>query len=247
MFRILWIAILSSMMGFCGCAGLIGQRFGDCESCDSGGHSAMFQPGSLVQRGPLLDRPVLQRPVLQRPMIGGVVQADYVDEGCSDCGVGHGGTGYLGGQRVRHSCQNGDCDSGCDRCQGGTMNPPLGSIRGMPWTERFKSRFVCGDGCGEVYIGEWISTPPTADPCDTCGNFTGNCNHKMYRPHRQPVRNTLRGIGGIRFGACQGCGGGDCDGGCGSDLDHSPAMDYGYLPQRSIGGHAHGADCGCGG
>ena len=47
--------------------------------------------------------------------------------------------------------------------------------------------FVCANGCGERYVGEWISDPPDCcDPCDAhYGCFTGAgdcCAKKTYDP-----------------------------------------------------------------
>lgn len=76
---------------------------------------------------------------------------------------------------------------------------PIGALHGLPLAQRIQQRLTCGDGCGEVYIGEWISTPPTPDPCDYSGNYTGAGNDMIYREHAQPVRTTLRRLAGIRF------------------------------------------------
>src|SRR5262245_20621057 len=42
----------------------------------------------------------------------------------------------------------------------------------IPYLTRHKS---CGQGCGEIYWGEWYSDPPDCcDPCDQCsGCWTG--------------------------------------------------------------------------
>jgi len=112
----------------------------------------------------------------------GVVHADYYEAECDSCGD-----------------SSGSCDSGhCDRCDGGT-HVPVGGYTGMPLAARLKHRLACGDGCGEVYFGEWISTPPTPDPCDYDGNFTGVGNDMAMHSHAQPVRSLLRKIAGIRF------------------------------------------------
>jgi len=189
MHRIFVLTILAINLLLPGCAGLVGHRFA----------------GSGMNYEPM-------------PHRGHVMHADYTsDEGCTSC-ASHGRLGSAG-SRVSHSCDGGAGSTPpCDRCIGGTAMP-LGANWGTPLLERLKSRFACGDGCGEVYIGEWISTPPTPDPCDQCGNFTGQCNHMMYRPGRQPVRNTLRGIAGVRFsGGCGTCGTDQCDGGCESEI-----------------------------
>ncbi|HMP80373.1 MAG TPA: hypothetical protein PKD54_13040 [Pirellulaceae bacterium] len=55
--------------------------------------------------------------------------------------------------------------SGCYDCEGGFGPPriPRGPVDGL---RQAKRSLVCGRGCGEVYYGEWISTPP--DCCDPC-------------------------------------------------------------------------------
>lgn len=122
---------------------------------------------------------------------GGVVHADYLEPACDSCST-H-------APHAASSCDSGSCATGhCDRCDGdATM--PVGALHGLPLAYRIKQRLACGDGCGEVYIGEWISTPPTPDPCDYSGNYTGAGNDMIYREHAQPVRNTLRRLAGIRF------------------------------------------------
>lgn len=122
---------------------------------------------------------------------GGVVHADYLEPACDSCPT-H-------APHAASSCDSGSCATGnCDRCDGGTAMP-VGALHGLPLAHRIKQRLACGDGCGEVYIGEWISTPPTPDPCDYSGNYTGAANDMIYREHAQPVRTTLRRLAGIRF------------------------------------------------
>lgn len=118
---------------------------------------------------------------------GGVAHAVHYEADCDSCGSG-------GDVHTSGSCSTGHCD----RCEGDT-HMPVGAYAGMPLAARLKHRLACGDGCGEVYIGEWISTPPTADPCDYDGNYTGVGNDMTMRSHAQPVRSLLRKIAGIRF------------------------------------------------
>jgi hypothetical protein len=109
-------------------------------------------------------------------------------DGCADCGGS-----------VAPQCSDAGCHSGgCDRCAGDT-HVPLGGYHGLPLAHRVLNRLTCGDGCGEVYVGEWLSTPPTPDPCDFDGNYTGCDNGMTFHPHAQPVRSILRKLGGIRF------------------------------------------------
>lgn len=124
------------------------------------------------------------RPLSYRNYEGhGVVHADYQSVACDSCC-----------EAPLSSCESGNCD----RCEGGT-HLPLGAYAGMPLAARLKHRLACGDGCGEVYFGEWISTPPTPDPCDYDGNYTGVGNDMGMHAHAQPVRSLLRKIAGIRF------------------------------------------------
>lgn len=106
-----------------------------------------------------------------------------------------------------------DC-SGCGASAQYIANGPLDALRNA------RRRMVCGSGCGEAYLGEWISTPPdAADPC--CGDqFIGGAT--KCRPFCFQPGNFLRGMYGQRN--CSGnasstpcaCGGNFCDGGCGS-------------------------------
>ena len=64
------------------------------------------------------------------------------------------------------------CGSSCNDCDG----TGYGHSRATgPFSQmsQWRKSLTCGSGCGETYIGEWISTPPDcADPC--CGNqFVG--------------------------------------------------------------------------
>ena len=59
----------------------------------------------------------------------------------------------------------------CNDCDGAFRQPmcggPIDAVRNL------RRSAICGSGCGETYIGEWISTPPDCnDPC--CGSdFVG--------------------------------------------------------------------------
>jgi len=51
-----------------------------------------------------------------------------------------------------------DCDGGFR--QGIPAGGPISAARNL------RRSAICGSGCGEAYIGEWISTPPDCqDPC----------------------------------------------------------------------------------
>jgi hypothetical protein len=129
----------------------------------------------------------------------------------------------------------GCCGGGCNDCDGTASRPiPYGPLDGM---RNFKRALVCGGGgCGETYVGEWISTPPDAsDPC--CGNqFVGGatpCRPFCWQPGALLGQMHLYGQ---RF--CSGaessapCGCGDVCG-CGSD-----GFDDGVIVGGSNG-------CGC--
>ena len=117
-----------------------------------------------------------------------------------------------------------DC-SGCSTTTQYIANGPLDALRNA------RRRMTCGSGCGEAYMGEWISTPPDAyDPC--CGDqFVGGatkCRPFCFQPGMM-----LRGLYGGRL--CSGdasstpCGCGDtlCGGGCGSSMVSAPVVSSG--------------------
>ncbi len=133
-----------------------------------------------------------------------------------------------------NTCGPGSCgisSCGTGRCGSG----PLMSLAG------------CRGACGEVYVDEWISEPPTVD---NCGPNCGGCS-QCY----QPVRNVLKLLWGRPYIAnCDtGLCGPSCDGGCDSyggdtGLDGDVYMDDGSVVHH--GGHAstqHGSSCNCGG
>ncbi len=113
----------------------------------------------------------------------------------------------------------GCADVGCNDCSGMGANTqyiangPLDALRNA------RRRMTCGSGCGETYMGEWISSPPDAmDPC--CGDqFVGGAT--KCRPFCWQPGTMIRGLYGSRL--CSGdasstpCGCSDslCDGGCG--------------------------------
>jgi len=69
--------------------------------------------------------------------------------------------------------------------------------------QNFKRSLVCGGGgCGETYIGEWISTPPDcSDPC--CGDqFVGGAT--QCRPFCREPGSLIRRIGLIGQRHCDG-------------------------------------------
>lgn len=64
-------------------------------------------------------------------------------------------------------------------------------------------RKTCGKGCGEIYLGEWISDPPDCcDPCDNCGNWIG---HQGYC-RLGPAQRVLAALHGYRYCPPPNCG-----------------------------------------
>lgn len=95
--------------------------------------------------------------------------------GCDDCCNGLGvyppPGGYCG---MYDNCGSDCCESGCcpNHC---------GPRHGCWLVKLFHWHDWCCDpcgyphgGCGEKYCCDWINHPPTCDPCDCHGNFTGN-------------------------------------------------------------------------
>lgn len=132
---------------------------------------------------------------------------------CGTCGPIGGAIGPVGPGCIDTNCN--DCDGACASNQY-VARGPLDALRNA------RQRMVCGSGCGEAYVGEWISTPPYAsDPC--CGDqFVGGgtrCRPFCWQPGG--LLFGLRGLYGERF--CSGnqsstpcpCGDNFCDRRCG--------------------------------
>ena len=106
----------------------------------------------------------------------------------------------------------GDCDGAGIDAGPVMLGGPLDGLR------RMKRNLVCGSGCGEVYVGEWRSTPP--DACDPCqgGDFVGGatpcrpfCGPFNWRPGALASR-----MYGVRF--CNHCGQSFDSCGCGGSV-----------------------------
>lgn len=117
-----------------------------------------------------------------------------------------------------------DC-SGCGASNQYIANGPLDAIRNA------RRKMVCGSGCGEAYVGEWISTPPDAmDPC--CGEqFVGGAT--KCRPFCWQPGNLFRGMYGQRV--------------CSGDASSTPCAVSTNFCDRCKGGGTCGGSCGAGG
>lgn len=107
---------------------------------------------------------------------------------CGDCGIGGGFGGALGG-----ACRSGDCGGNCG-------SGPLAELAS------------CRGGCGEVYVDEWTSHPPTVDNCGyDCGGC-GNCGQC------RPLKSVFKLLWGRPFvtNCSTGLCGPSCDAGCDS-------------------------------
>ncbi len=129
-------------------------------------------------------------------------------------------TGCCGPMGCGVGCGNvtcSDCDGGFRQ---GACGGPLNAMRNL------RSNAICGSGCGEAYIGEWISTPPDCnDPCcDT--TFVGGavkarpfCRTQPLCLGRGGLLRTLygsRNCSGSESSQSCGCESGSCDS-CSSD------------------------------
>ena len=112
------------------------------------------------------------------------------------------------------SC-GGDCGGysetiGCGS-PGYIANGPVDALRNA------RRRLACGAGCGETYVGEWISHPPdSVDPCHG-SQFIGGAT--KCRPFCWQAGTLLRGLYGQRVcngsSSCCGC---SVSGGCGAPI-----------------------------
>ena len=134
-----------------------------------------------------------------------------------------------------NECGPGPCESCCD-C------PQECGI--LPWFYRNR---ICKQGCGDIYVGEWVSDPPDCcDPCDPChGCFTGPqgcCN-------LGPLQRLLAAMHGYSYCPAPDCGPvcGLCSKGC-CTASHVGFEEPGDVGCATCGGginhlppHAHSA------
>src|SRR6478609_2719289 len=100
-----------------------------------------------------------------------------------------------------NDCGPGPCESCADRCGGCQTCGIFGHGGLLP---ALRGNMICGKGCSDIYINEWISDPPDCcDPCDKCyGEFTG--------PHgfccQGPFQRILSAMHGYRYCPAPNCG-----------------------------------------
>ena len=129
----------------------------------------------------------------------------------------------------------------CNDCDGSGYGERV--IPQRPFDRLRNGSLFCGSGCGEVYVDEWISTPP-----DCCGPCSGTdwvggaspCSPYCWQPGDLFRRFNLGLLGGryctgAESSAPCGCGGGGCsDGSCGSTIvEHAP--EFGSAVKSSCG------------
>lgn len=127
--------------------------------------------------------------------------------GPTGCGIGCAtGCGDCGASSVS------SCGCGVGSC-GPRSGGPIAALRNA------RRSMICGSGCGEAYVGEWISTPPDCnDPCCD-GQFVGGA--VKARPFCRPNGGCLlgalygkRNCSGDESSVPCGCGEVTCDGVC---------------------------------
>jgi hypothetical protein len=87
-------------------------------------------------------------------------------------------------------CYNGGCGCGGGGCGGGCCGCGLFHhwfCNDYPDDYRGGGSYWCDCGCGELYCGDWHSSPPHDDPCDNCGNWTG-CGDEPLPAYQLPPR-----------------------------------------------------------
>src|SRR5262245_51961750 len=121
-----------------------------------------------------------------------------------------------------------ECAHGCESCADCCGDC---GILSCLWRKK-----TCGMGCGEIYIGEWISDPPDCcDPCDQCsGCWTGPQGACCLGP----CQRLLAALHGYKYcpkpscgPACGGfCHRGSCGPACGCDGGPHGAILSGGVP-----------------
>lgn len=137
---------------------------------------------------------------------------------------------------------------GCNSCDGTVVRGPMAGGP-LDRLRQVKRNMTCGSGCGDVYVGEWRSTPPDClDPC--CGDqWVGGA--VRARPFCgllacwQPGALLGRLYGGRYCSGAESavpccCESGVCDGGCVTE-----GYVEGAIIGSDIGGGVSTGNCGC--
>jgi len=106
-----------------------------------------------------------------------------VPVGCNECDNFGSGRAYFGSRIYNGGCGVAGCRCGIGpvcgsrgvrrACGGpGIARASIDRVRQRQPIQQLKRTLVCGSGCGETYLGEWISSPP--DSCDPCRGDTWN-------------------------------------------------------------------------
>ena len=138
--------------------------------------------------------------------------------------------------------------SACNDCDGIGYGEKV--IPQCPFDRLRNGSLFCGSGCGEVYLDEWISTPP--DSCDPCAGdqFVGGATPcRPFCWQRGAILRTLYGgrfLYGGRYSnsyrAAASCGGG-CGGGCG--CGGGEIISDGYVTDSYIEAPHYSSGAGC--
>ena len=154
MTRTLLVCLIACGLAFsggCACGPWLGAPFGPGTLCDPGGGCGTCGPAAC-----------------------GPVGEPACDSSCgSSCGGSCGSAAPAAAPLSGPACSacgevcGGTCGSACD-------DPCRAPCGPLTWMFDLINQGYCGDGCGEIWWGDWHGAPPDCcDPCDRCGNYTG--------------------------------------------------------------------------
>ncbi len=122
------------------------------------------------------------------PKMGGNCADGSCSGGCASAAPAESGCTSVCSACTPHTSPACGCSTG--HCGGdGCGSTPLQYHAGCKW---------CNCGCGETYWSEWFNDPPEShDPCDHCGNWTGDHGNPVRVPHawEKHVRSTCTECG----------------------------------------------------
>jgi hypothetical protein len=131
--------------------------------------------------------------------------------------------------------------TGCNDCDGLAGNQQIIPSGPIDQLRQLKRQVVCGGGCGEVYVGEWISTPPdSVDPCQ------GNCwvgGATQCQPFCWERGTLARGLFGGLFNGLMGhrfCTGAESSAPCGCGMCDGGHIESGFVDSGIVGGCSTG-------